>query len=231
MKLIPGREYNITITADDPGFAEANITIINTQSYPRVGGKWEVRFTTEGTANSTIKAVNGTTLSNVNDDNDLKFLEVKCGNDVLNYSWINNSVFIQDYECNETGYETSKVLTSGKHTLQFRFGDDTAYANNFAGHNRYRVQPIPLTSFGTSTTLDVTIDSVNRNHSFIVKTQTSSSMGESTCNDADESIISVRFTSDTNIRFERGTNVCTPDVTAYVVEALDNQFTVYNTSL
>ena len=68
------------------------IEVINVQSYPSVGGNWTVMFNTTGQSNLTIAAVNGTTWSNENDDNDLKFLEVRCGEDVLDYQWINDSV-------------------------------------------------------------------------------------------------------------------------------------------
>jgi hypothetical protein len=43
---------------------EADITVINVQSYPTVGGNWDVRFSTTGKANLTITAVNGTTWTN-----------------------------------------------------------------------------------------------------------------------------------------------------------------------
>src|SRR5439155_9052594 len=56
---------------------EAQITIINVQSYPVVGGTWQVRFNTTGTANLTITTVNGTTWSDSNENNDLKFLDRK----------------------------------------------------------------------------------------------------------------------------------------------------------
>jgi hypothetical protein len=46
-----------------------------------------------------------------NSNYDLQFLELKCGNRTLEYEWINDSVFIENYECTETGYEISKVLT------------------------------------------------------------------------------------------------------------------------
>ncbi|MBL7101008.1 MAG: hypothetical protein ISS23_03585 [Nanoarchaeota archaeon] len=111
---------------------EVELTILNVQSYPQVGGNWTVQFTTKGTANLTIKAVNGTTWSNVNEDNDLKFLEVKCDDELLNYTWVNGSVFIEDYSCNGTGYEISKVLTPGAHSLEFKFGTETGYARNQA---------------------------------------------------------------------------------------------------
>jgi hypothetical protein len=97
------------------------------------GGNWTVVFNTTGTANLTITAVNGTTWGNTNEDNDLKFLELRCGSEILDYQWINNSIFIENYSCDETGYEASKVLKAGKHTLEFRFGDDVKYAYNQAG--------------------------------------------------------------------------------------------------
>jgi len=114
---------------------EVSIVILNVQSYPTVGGNWTVRFETVGMEDLTIKAVNGTSWSNIDEENDLKFLEIKCGEQVLEYEWVNDSVFIENYSCNETGYEISKVLTAGKHTLEFRFGDDIKYAYNRAGEN------------------------------------------------------------------------------------------------
>ncbi|MCK5258390.1 MAG: DUF2341 domain-containing protein, partial [Thermoplasmatales archaeon] len=110
----------------------ADITVINVYSYPTVGGKWTVMFTTVGRGNLTITAVNGTTWSDTNENYDLKFLEIKSGNETLEYEWVNNSVNIENYSSDEIGYETSKVLTLGKHTLMFRFGDDVAYAFNDA---------------------------------------------------------------------------------------------------
>ena len=48
---------------------------------------------------------------------DLEFLEVRCGDETLNC------------KCSETGYETSKVLTEGKHSLKFKSG--SKILNNF----------------------------------------------------------------------------------------------------
>ena len=89
-------------------------------------------FNTIGTADLTITAVNGTTWSNNDESHDLKFLEIRSGNETLDYEWINNSVFIANYSSNETGYEISKALTTGIHALMFSFGDDVAFANNLA---------------------------------------------------------------------------------------------------
>ncbi|ODS41672.1 MAG: hypothetical protein A7315_00730 [Candidatus Altiarchaeales archaeon WOR_SM1_79] len=131
---VPGwnnRYFKLQIGHDSEIF-EFGIKILNVQSYPVVGGKWTVKFETRGTADLTIKAVNGTTWSNVNGNNDLKFLEIKCKDKVLDYRWVNNSVFIENYSCNGTGYETSKVLTSGKHTIEVKFGNIIKYAKNYA---------------------------------------------------------------------------------------------------
>jgi hypothetical protein len=119
---------------------ELEIIILNVQSYPTIGGNWTVKFNTTGQADLKITVVNGTTWSNTNEDNDLKFLEVKCGGEILNYTWIDNGpsnsfVFISNYSCdNQTGFETSKVLTPGKHHLEFDFGGIKALAHNWAGN-------------------------------------------------------------------------------------------------
>jgi len=111
---------------------ELEITVLNVQSYPMVGGNWTVRFNTTGTSDLTITAVNGTTFGTSSPD-DLEFLQLKCGDTLVNTSWINNSIFVSNYSCdNQTGFETSKVLTSGKHHLEFDFGGVKAYAHNQA---------------------------------------------------------------------------------------------------
>jgi|GEM_PF-4103664 len=131
--LVPGEEYTLEITSDDPGFGEANITVIDLQSYPEINGEWAVRFTTVGVADLWISAVDGTTWDLGDGDYDLRFMELRCGNDTIPYSWINNSVYVPSFSCNETGSETSRVLTAGKHHLEFRFGDSVKYAHNQAG--------------------------------------------------------------------------------------------------
>jgi hypothetical protein len=130
MLLTPGKPYSFTMTATDPGFGEANITIINVQSYPQVGGEWTVRFNTTGTADLIINPVNGTTWDGP--EPDLAFLSLKCGDSDVQYAWINSSVVVYNYSCYSNGYETSTVLTSGKHYLRFIFGDDVEYAKNYA---------------------------------------------------------------------------------------------------
>ena len=111
---------------------EGEIIVVNVQSYPVVGGLWEVEFITNGTADLTISAINGTTWSETTEDEDLKFLSLKCGDTAVSYQWINNTVFVENYSCSESSFEKSKVITEAQHHLQFQFGNDVAYANNFA---------------------------------------------------------------------------------------------------
>ncbi len=113
-------------------YAGGDINVINVKSYPTVGGEWTVKFTTEGSADLVITPVDGTTWSDLSEDGDLKFLEIKCGDQVLDYQWRGDSVFISDYSCGVVSFETSKVLTSGSHFLEFRFGDDVERAQNWA---------------------------------------------------------------------------------------------------
>ncbi|MBR9702100.1 hypothetical protein GOV13_04215, partial [Candidatus Pacearchaeota archaeon] len=135
---------------------ELELSILNVQSYPTVGGNWTVRFNTTGTANLTINAYDGTTWINKTEydlriennesvSEDLVYLETKCGpnSTALNYSWIDNncsvsgncSVLIQNYSCETTGYHTVKVLTPGIHNQLFEFGDQNASAHNLASFN------------------------------------------------------------------------------------------------
>jgi len=118
------------------------IGIINVQSYPTVGGNWTVEFTTLGTADLAIRGINGTSFSE-----DLEFLELKCGNITLNESYDGVEVFYSNYSCDDhSGFETSKVLTEGKHTLEFKFGNETAYAYNAATHDN----PLLSSTSGTN---------------------------------------------------------------------------------
>jgi hypothetical protein len=111
---------------------EIDLDILDVKSYPVVGGNWTVRFNTTGTANLSITTYNGTNWSNINEDNDLKFLDLKCGNQSKSYEWINNTLEYNNYSCTPLSYEISKVLTTGEHTLRFQFGDVVKYAYNNA---------------------------------------------------------------------------------------------------
>lgn len=148
-----------------------DITIINVQSYPVVGGSWVVLFTTIGRANLTITAVNGTTWSNIDSDYDLKFLEVRSSNKTSDYEWVNNSAFITNYSSNEIGYEISKVLTNGVHTLMFRFGDDVAFANNLASNYWLQITTSDFNN-GTKNNINVSDDAFHLNETYYIRNTT-----------------------------------------------------------
>jgi hypothetical protein len=122
---------------------EADIEIINVQSYPVVGGNWTVYFTTTGTADLTITGINGTTFGTDLPD-DLEFLELNNGTHTLTPT-INltaNTITYYNYSSNLTGFEASKVLTPGKHHLMFQFGNDVGFANNLADFGTNNIRQI-----------------------------------------------------------------------------------------
>ncbi|MBR9675762.1 hypothetical protein GOV05_02020, partial [Candidatus Woesearchaeota archaeon] len=117
---------------------EVEINILNVQSYPMVGGEWIVAFTTGGTADLTISAVDGTTYGS-SLPADLTWLSLRCGAQNINASFNGTHVFYEDWNCSDTGYHTVRVLTSGKHTQKFEFGNVTAYAFNNASDDNLTI--------------------------------------------------------------------------------------------
>jgi len=126
---IPFKQENGTVTFSVDEFSAwcaAQLTVLNVQSYPTLNGNWTVRFTTNGTADLTITAVQGTLFGR-----DLEFLELRCGDTVLNATYANNKVTYANYSCdNYTSHEISQVKTPGKHVLRFDFGGATDHAFN-----------------------------------------------------------------------------------------------------
>jgi len=114
---------------------EVEIIILNIQSYPTVGGNWTVRFLTLGTANLTISASNGTLYNSttlINLTPDLEWLKLECNNTLINATFNDTHIFYADWNCSGEGNHTVKVLTPGAHYQRFVFGNQTAYAKNFA---------------------------------------------------------------------------------------------------
>ncbi|MCX9010615.1 MAG: hypothetical protein OIN66_05765 [Candidatus Methanoperedens sp.] len=104
---------------------EAGITIINVQSYPTVGGNWNVSFNTSGTADLIITPVNGTGFGR-----DLIFIELWCGTALVNATYDGASAAYPGWNCTDEGKISDRVLTAGRHTLEFRFGNEVKYAYN-----------------------------------------------------------------------------------------------------
>jgi len=113
------------------GYGGANITVLNVQSYPAVGGNWTVDFTTMGIANLTITAINETTFG-TSAPNDLEWKELRCGEDTLDPDFNGSHITFKDYYCNATSQHISFVMTPGKHNQMLQFGEAIAYANNYA---------------------------------------------------------------------------------------------------
>ncbi len=120
--------FNVTSFS---GYGGAYITIINVQSYPMVGGNWTVRFNTTGVANLTITTINRTTFGNSAPD-DLEWLQLRCDDQVLNASFNGTHVFYPDWNCSGIGKQIVHVMTEGSHHQMFTFGNETAFANNYA---------------------------------------------------------------------------------------------------
>ncbi|MBS3802179.1 MAG: DUF2341 domain-containing protein, partial [Candidatus Thermoplasmatota archaeon] len=110
-----------------------SISIENMQSYPKVGGEWTVSFTVKGTADLIITAVKGTTWSTqIENDCDLVFNNIKNSTKTFDTIWRNNSVIVKNFSSTTLVQEVSKVNTLGKHVLQFKFGTETVFAYNDA---------------------------------------------------------------------------------------------------
>jgi len=129
--IVDRMQWIVPQLSDQEFDIEADLEIINVQSYPAVGGNWKVRFTTNGTADLIITAVNGTTFGTEAPD-DLMFLELNNGTHTLNPIFNGTTITYYNYSSTEEGFEESQVLTPFAHHLKFQFGNKTAFAHNSA---------------------------------------------------------------------------------------------------
>jgi hypothetical protein len=106
------------------------IDIINQQSYPIQDGPWVTEFVTAGNHDLTISAIDGTTFWGLNSD--VSFVELYDGDKKLTSLIKNNKIVFPNYSSDGTGHLKVIVNTLGDHHLKFEFGNDVAYANNFA---------------------------------------------------------------------------------------------------
>lgn len=107
-----------------------DITVIDVQSYPVIGGNWTVRFNTTGTADLTVTPINGTSFGE-----NIEFLGLWDGTEWVDAIYNGTSVFYPNWNFS-SGKIVNKVLKAGKHTLEFRFGDALDYAYNAAGSDQ-----------------------------------------------------------------------------------------------
>jgi hypothetical protein len=137
---VPGYQQHLTL--DQLGSAQefqasqlGIITILNEHSYPTVGREWTVRFTTKGTHDLTITAVDGTTFGTSTPD-DVRFIELSPGSDRASFTVPPlvgaDSITFPGYSSGSEAFLKLLVYTPGPHTLRFQFGSDVAYARNTA---------------------------------------------------------------------------------------------------
>lgn len=161
--LIPGKNYTFILTPNDPAFGE-KIEVLNVKSYPVVGDNWVVKFVTYGNDDLIISPAEGTTWET--QEGDLEFLDIRCGETVQNYEVQGDSIIIRNYECNETSYERSRVLTHGPHTLSFTFGDKTVYARNKASDKYDNISQIYASTYGQVGSSEITVNLDTDHHMF-----------------------------------------------------------------
>ncbi len=108
------------------------ITVLNPQSYPVVGGDWTIEFRTHGIHDLAVSAIEGTTFGDYAPD-DVGFVDLWCGSDSMRDATARNGVItFEDYRCHGTSSLVLRVHTPGMHDLQFSFGAGMAYASNNA---------------------------------------------------------------------------------------------------
>lgn len=125
------------------GYGGADIEVLTVQSYPMVGSIWTVEFNVSGTANLTITAEDGT-----NFGTDLIFLSLSCGDTIIPATYDGTTAFYENFNCSGLAYEKSTVLTRGKHTLKFLFGDEADYAFNNAYSGVYNLSTANFSFYG-----------------------------------------------------------------------------------
>jgi len=151
---------------------EADLSIINVQSYPVVGGTWDVKFTTSGTGDLVIRGIDGTIIGDSVPD-DLKFLSLYNGTHTLDPIIEENSIRYDDYSSDKEGIFSSEVLTSGEHHLEFTFGSDVEYASNSASSNMVDGLPVSISNNCNTPTVLATLSTgfEDGTHNIIASTQ------------------------------------------------------------
>lgn len=117
--------YPITL---DP---TVEITVLNVNSVPTVGGPWEVRFTTVGGDTLVISGDPDNTVYGVNvEPESLSCGDRELSGEVLRQAQDDNTFRIVNWSCDTEAVWTVKVLKPGHHHQTFQFGGQTAEASN-----------------------------------------------------------------------------------------------------
>src|SRR3989344_545143 len=134
-----GLKIHKAISAGGTNAQSEVLTILNTHSFPAVGGNWLTQFTTDGQAELKVEGIDGTFFepTNADEQSDLEFLTLKCGDTEYKPVRQGNSYLYPNWSCEGFGYFSDKVLTQGQHYLKFTFGDRISYAYNTAGDSEW----------------------------------------------------------------------------------------------
>ena len=114
---------------------EIELTILNLQSYPVVGGSWKVLFDISGTADLRVNAVEDTFWQeNYQHGDDINFISLYCGSQLIVGEWVEstNTLLFPNYNCDTINSFEVGVFTEGKHVLEFDFGGIVKKAYNLA---------------------------------------------------------------------------------------------------
>jgi len=149
---------------------ELSITILNPYAYLRDNENWTVEFSTTGNADLVISSTNAKwqeIKTDLQGFDEMKFLEIKCGDNslenklkiidssgtVYNYNSLTErdsvkpvKFLIENYACNETGHFENHMLKAGYAILQFDFGSQTAYAYDPSAPTISSIQIKPATA-------------------------------------------------------------------------------------
>lgn len=132
-----------------------------------MGWNWSIEFKTYGAKPTmlNITGINGTEF-----DKDLDFVSLRCGNNEI-IPIRNGNTYSTNWYCNDIGTFTSTPKTAGVHILEFKFGNDKAYAFNTAYHVFYDTNATWTGTFSNTTDLGANI-SLIANSSGLYENQT-----------------------------------------------------------
>lgn len=149
---------------------EISITILNPYAYLRDNENWTVEFSTTGQADLIIISTNAKwqeIKTDLQGFDEMKFLEIKCGDNSLesklkiiesngityNYNSLteSNSIkpvkfLIENYSCDDTSYFKNYMIKAGYAVLQFDFGGQIAYAYDPSAPTISSIQIKPATA-------------------------------------------------------------------------------------
>lgn len=101
---------------------DQNLEILNKQSYTSMPDSWVVRFKSQGQGDLEV--------INIGDSfYEVSPFEVKCGSKVFDYKTYDNKIVVKNYECEEVGSISAKILNQGSQTLKIKFGNSVSAYN------------------------------------------------------------------------------------------------------